>query len=148
MAQWVARLTRHWSVLGSNPIKGSLVSFSTKLYPWCLVLVGSRNWFKCDFKINKLRALLKIDMSYPLFKFHQNPNQIPSLQLLQRIKEVLWVIWKNHIKQCLLWQLLGKLLYNWLTVTEAKLTHYKTKQNMYDSIYWLSFELLSYTKML
>jgi len=32
-----------------SPIKG--VSLSKKLYPYCLVLVGSRNRFKHDFTI-------------------------------------------------------------------------------------------------
>jgi len=41
-AQWVARLTRNVEVVGSSPIKGLLVSLSKKVYPYCLVLVGSR----------------------------------------------------------------------------------------------------------
>ena len=51
MAQWVARLSRHVEVVGSSPIKGPVVSLSKKLYPYCLVLVGSRNGFERDFTI-------------------------------------------------------------------------------------------------
>ena len=49
-------------VVGSNPIKGSPCSLYKKLYLHCLVLVGSRNHFERDFRIdsNKLRALCQI----------------------------------------------------------------------------------------
>ena len=50
LLQWVARLTRNVEVVGSNPIKG-IVSLSKKLYPNCLVLVGSMNGFERDFTI-------------------------------------------------------------------------------------------------
>jgi len=43
LIQWEAQLTCKLSVIVSNPIK--------KLYPHCLVLVGSRNEFKRDFLI-------------------------------------------------------------------------------------------------
>ena len=48
VAQWVARLTRNVEVVGSSPINGTQ---SKKLYPYCLVLVGSRNGFERDFTI-------------------------------------------------------------------------------------------------
>ena len=51
MAQWVARLTRYEEVVGSSPIKDPIVSLIKKLYPYCLVLVGSRNGFESDFTI-------------------------------------------------------------------------------------------------
>ena len=41
VAQWVASLTCNVEVVGSSPIKGPVVSLSKKLYPYCLVLVGS-----------------------------------------------------------------------------------------------------------
>ena len=43
VAQWVACLTRIVEVVGSSAIKGPVVSLSKKLYPYSLVLVGSRN---------------------------------------------------------------------------------------------------------
>ena len=51
MAQWVAHLTRNVEVVGSSPNKGPVVSFSKKHYPYCLVLVDSRNGFERDFTI-------------------------------------------------------------------------------------------------
>ena len=51
MAQWVARLTRNVEIVGSSPIKAPVVSLSKKLYPYCLVLGGSRNGFERDFTI-------------------------------------------------------------------------------------------------
>ena len=51
VAQWVARLPRNVEVAGSSPIKGPVVSLNKKLYPYCLVLVGSRNGFECDITI-------------------------------------------------------------------------------------------------
>ena len=48
VAQWVVRLTRNLEVVGSSPTKGPVVSLSKKLYPYCLVLVGSRNGFERD----------------------------------------------------------------------------------------------------
>jgi len=51
VAQWVARLTRDVEVLSLSPMKGPVVSLSKKLYPYCLVLVGSRNEFERDFTI-------------------------------------------------------------------------------------------------
>ena len=50
MAQWVARMTRNRSVISSNPLKAP-DSFRKKLYPDCLVLVGSMNRFEHDFTI-------------------------------------------------------------------------------------------------
>ena len=47
VAQWVARLARNVEIVSSSPV----VSSSKKLYPYCLVLVGSRNGFECDFTI-------------------------------------------------------------------------------------------------
>ena len=46
------------------PSKTPVVSLSKKQYPYCLVLVGSRNGFERDFTIelNKVRALWKIDL--------------------------------------------------------------------------------------
>ena len=49
--QCVACLTRNVEVMGSSPIKGPVVSLSKTLYPYCLVLVGSRNGFECDIAI-------------------------------------------------------------------------------------------------
>jgi len=48
VAHWVERLTCNVEVVGSSPIKGPL---SKKLYPYCLVLVCSRNGFEHDFTI-------------------------------------------------------------------------------------------------
>jgi len=48
VAQWVAHLTRYVEVIGSRPIKGPIVSLSKKLYPYCLVLLGSRSGIKRD----------------------------------------------------------------------------------------------------
>ena len=48
MAQWIARLTHNVEVMGSSPINAPIVSLSKKLYPYCLVLVGSRNRFERD----------------------------------------------------------------------------------------------------
>ena len=47
MAQWVACLTCNVEV----PSKAPVVSLCKKLYPYCLVLVGSRNGFERDFTI-------------------------------------------------------------------------------------------------
>ena len=52
VAQWVARLTRNVEVVDSSPIKGTVVYLSKKLYPCCLVLVGSRNVFERNFTID------------------------------------------------------------------------------------------------
>ena len=49
VAQWVARLTRSVEVVGSSPFNDPVVSLSKKLYPYWLVLVGSRNGFERDF---------------------------------------------------------------------------------------------------
>jgi len=38
-------------VMGSRPSKALAVSLIRKLYPYCLVLVGSRNGFERDFTI-------------------------------------------------------------------------------------------------
>ena len=45
--------------------KAPVVSLRRKLYPYCLVLVGSRNGFERDstIELNKLRALWKIDLN-------------------------------------------------------------------------------------
>jgi len=45
--------------------KAPVVSLSKKLYPYCLVLVGSKNGFERDFTIelNKVRPLWKIDLN-------------------------------------------------------------------------------------
>jgi len=52
VAQWIARLTRNVEVVDSSPIKGHpVVSLSKKLYPCCLVLVGSRTALERDFTI-------------------------------------------------------------------------------------------------
>ena len=51
VAQWVANLTRNVEAVGSSPIKAPVVSLSKKLYPYCLVLVGSRSGIERDFTI-------------------------------------------------------------------------------------------------
>ena len=51
VAQWVTRLTSNVEVGGSSPIKGPVGSLTKKLYPYCLVLVGSRNGFEREFTI-------------------------------------------------------------------------------------------------
>ena len=51
VAQWVASLTRNVEVMGWSLIKDPCVSLSKKLYPYCLVLVGSGNGFERDFTI-------------------------------------------------------------------------------------------------
>ena len=48
VAQWVARLTRHVESWVRAPSKAPIVSLSKKLYPYCLVMVGSRNGFERD----------------------------------------------------------------------------------------------------
>ena len=51
VAQRVARLTRNVEVVGSSPIKGPRCFLHKKLYPYCLVLVDSRNGFARDVTI-------------------------------------------------------------------------------------------------
>ena len=51
VAQWVARLTCNVEVVGSSPSKAPVVSLSKKLYPYCLVLVGSWKRFESDVTI-------------------------------------------------------------------------------------------------
>ena len=51
MTQWVAPLTRNVEAVGSRLIKGPVVSLSKKLYPYCLILLDSRNEFERDIKI-------------------------------------------------------------------------------------------------
>ena len=58
---WVARLTRNVEVVGSSPTKGAVVSLSKKRYPYCLVLVGFRNGFECDFFTIELFEVLMED---------------------------------------------------------------------------------------
>ena len=48
VAKWVARMTRNVEVVGSQ---APVVSLSKKRYPYCLVLVGSRNGFESNFTI-------------------------------------------------------------------------------------------------
>ena len=43
VAQWDARLTRNMEIVGRAPSNAPVVSLSKKLYPYCIVLVGSRN---------------------------------------------------------------------------------------------------------
>ena len=45
----MVHMTCNGSVVGSNPSKAPVVSWSKKLYPLCLVLVGSRNGSIPDF---------------------------------------------------------------------------------------------------
>ena len=56
MAHWVASLTRNVEVMGSSPIKGPHCFLELEFYPYCLVLVGSRNGFERDFTI-KLKSI-------------------------------------------------------------------------------------------
>ena len=51
VAQWVARLTRNVEVVGSSPIKKPPLFPWARNYPYCFVLVGSRNGFERDFTI-------------------------------------------------------------------------------------------------
>ena len=51
MTQWVAHLTRNAEVVGSSPIKGPRCFLEQQLYPYCLVLVGSRNELERDITI-------------------------------------------------------------------------------------------------
>jgi len=46
MVKWAACLTPYVEVVGSSSIKDPVVSLSKKLYPYCLVLVVSRNGFE------------------------------------------------------------------------------------------------------
>ena len=69
-----------WKVVGSSHIKGPVVSLSNKLYPYCLVLVGSRNGFEREFTIELkyiegfMEDWLKCQIS-PLVKYqHQHFN--------------------------------------------------------------------------
>ena len=48
VAKWVARMTRNVEVVGSQ---APVVSLSKKRYPYCLVLIGSRNGFESNFTI-------------------------------------------------------------------------------------------------
>ena len=48
VAKWVARMTRNVEVVGSQ---APVVSLSKKRYPYCVVLVGSRNGFESNFTI-------------------------------------------------------------------------------------------------
>ena len=51
LVQWVVRLTRNMNGVGSSPSMAPVVSFSKKIYHYCLVLVGSMNGFERDFII-------------------------------------------------------------------------------------------------
>jgi len=51
VTQWVACLTCIVEVVGSFPSNAPVVSLSKKLYPYCLVLVDSRNRFELEFTI-------------------------------------------------------------------------------------------------
>jgi len=51
VAQWVEHLTLNVEVMGSSSTKGPRCFLEKKLYPYCLVLVGSRNGFKRDITI-------------------------------------------------------------------------------------------------
>ena len=51
MAQWVARLTPNRSLWDRTPSKAPVFPLGKKLYPHCLVLVGSRNGFEHEFTI-------------------------------------------------------------------------------------------------
>ena len=68
----------------SDSSKAPVVSLSKKLYPYCLVLVGSRNRFERGFtiKLKQIEGLmkdwLKCQLS-PLVKYRQNKNTIRSL---------------------------------------------------------------------
>jgi len=57
VAQWVVRLTRNVEVVCSSPIK--------KIYPYCLVLVGSRSRFERDLtiKLKYIEGLME-DIKY------------------------------------------------------------------------------------
>ena len=84
MAQWFASLTRNVEVIATSLCKAPLVSLSKKLYPYCLVLVGSRNGFERDItiEVNYLRALWKIDLKCqisPLVKYRQNQTNVRAL---------------------------------------------------------------------
>ena len=82
---WVAHLTRwrrrSWVQV---PSKAPVVSLSKKLYPYCLVMVGSRIGFERDFtiKLNLIEGLmegwLKCQIS-PLVKYRQNQNNRRSI---------------------------------------------------------------------
>ena len=58
VAQWVAHLTHNVEVIGSSSTKGPRCFLEKKLYPYCLVLAGSRNGFKLDITIKS-----KIDLN-------------------------------------------------------------------------------------
>ena len=57
----VARLTHNWSVVVWAPSKALLFPWPKKLYPYCLVLVGSRNIFECHFiiKLKYIQGLME-----------------------------------------------------------------------------------------
>jgi len=59
-AQWVAHLTRN---LSFESKKAPVVSLSKKLYPQCLVLVGSRYGFEFEFTI-PLKIFKILNYSY------------------------------------------------------------------------------------
>ena len=69
-----------WRSWARAPSKTPVVSLSKKLYPCCLVLVGSRNGFERDFTIelNYIQGLmedwLKCQTS-PLVKYHQKKRK-------------------------------------------------------------------------
>ena len=83
VAQCVARLNRNEEVVGSSPIKATVVSLSKKRYPYCLVLVGFRNGFERNFttELKQIEGLmedwLKCHIS-PLDKYMFKTNTVYS----------------------------------------------------------------------
>ena len=67
VTQWVARLTCNWSVVANqNPYpRLSMFPLTKNIYPYCLVLVRSRNIFEHDFTLSnlKLRVLWTINLN-------------------------------------------------------------------------------------
>ena len=85
VVQWVYGWLVMWRSLIRAPLKTAVVSLSKKLYPYCLVLVGSRNGFELDITIELnhnvglMEDWLKCQIS-PLVKYRQNqkPKQARS----------------------------------------------------------------------
>jgi len=74
----VIRLTCNADFVGSSRITGPVVYLSKKLYPNCLVLVGSRNGFERDFTIelNEIEGLMEDCKISSFVKYRQTQNQI------------------------------------------------------------------------
>ena len=80
---WIV-MRRSWVLA---PSKNPIVSLSKKLYPYCLLLVGSKNGFECDFTIELkwieglMEDWLKCQIS-PLVKWCLNKNKTYLISII------------------------------------------------------------------